>query len=196
MEFGVSMGSTRYNILSLLEERTNAFSDRIALGIRTQLGWKEFSYKGIGLLSRKLASHLIMDVQVKKGERVAILSESKPEYGACVFASIMAGMTVVPLDVKLTEYELTSILSDCEPSVMLVSQSFVQTALDLQKEIKSIKNIFVIDEPSYNLGLTSIYEFPNVYECKWRHRSSKSTALIIYTSGTTGALNSANESFV
>lgn len=189
------MGSTRYNILSLLEERTNAFSDRIALGIRTQLGWKEFSYKGIGLLSRKLASHLIMDIQVKKGERVAILSESKPEYGACVFASIMAGMTVVPLDVKLTEYELTSILSDCEPSVMLVSQSFVQTALDLQKEIKSIKNIFVIDEPSYNLGLTSIYEFPNVYECKWRHRSSKSTALIIYTSGTTGAPKGVEISF-
>jgi len=63
---------TRHNILSVLEEKTNAFSDRIALGIRTQLGWKEFSYKGIGLLSRKLASHLIMDIQVKKGERVAI----------------------------------------------------------------------------------------------------------------------------
>ncbi len=189
------MGSTRYNILSLLEDRTNAFSDRIALGIRTQLGWKEFSYKGVGLLSRKLASHLITNVQVKKGERVAILSESKPEYGACVFASIMAGMTVVPLDIKLTKYELTAILSDCVPTVMLVSQSFVQMALDLQKEISSIKNIFVIDEPSYNLGLTSIYEFPNVYECKWRHRSSKSTALIIYTSGTTGAPKGVEISF-
>ncbi len=181
------MGLRRYNMLSVLEDRTNEFSDRIALGIKTPMGWKEFSYKGIGLLSRKLASHLIMDVQVKKGERIAILSESKPEYGACVFASIMAGMTVVPLDIKLTKYELKSILSDCEPTVMLVSHSFVYMALELQKEIPSIKNIFVIDEPSYNLGLTSIYEFPNIYECKWRHRSSKSTALIIYTSGTTGA---------
>ena len=181
------MGSRRYNMLSVLEDRTNEFSDRIALGIKTPMGWKEFSYKGIGLLSRKLASHLIMDVQVKKGERIAILSESKPEYGACVFASIMAGMTIVPLDIKLTKYELKSILSDCEPTVMLVSHSFVQMALELQKEISSIKNIFVIDEPSYNLGLTSIYEFPNIYECKWRHRSSKSTALIIYTSGTTGS---------
>ena len=181
------MGSRRYNMLSVLEDRTNEFSDRIGLGIKTPMGCKEFSYKGIGLLSRKLASHLIMDVQVKKGERIAILSESKPEYGACVFASIMAGMTIVPLDIKLTKYELKSILSDCEPTVMLVSHSFVQMALELQKEITSIKNIFVIDEPSYNLGLTSIYEFPNIYECKWRHRSSKSTALIIYTSGTTGA---------
>ncbi len=185
--YGVSMGLRKHNMLSVLEDKTNEFSDRIALGIRTPLGWKEFSYKGIGLLSRKLASHLIMKVQVKKGERVAILSESKPEYGACVFASIMAGMTVVPLDIKLTKYELVSILSDCEPTVMLVSQTFVQMALELQKEIPSLKNIFVIDEPSYNLGLTSIYEFENIYECKWRHRSSKSTALIIYTSGTTGS---------
>ena len=74
--YGVGMGSRRYNMLSVLEDKTNEYSDRIALGIRTPLGWKEFSYKGIGLLSRKLASHLIMKVQVKKGERVAILSES------------------------------------------------------------------------------------------------------------------------
>ena len=186
---------TRYNMLSMLEQRTNEYADRIALGIRTQLGWKEFSYKGLGLLSRKLASHLITHVEVKKGECCAILSESKPEYGACVFASIMAGMTVVPLDIKLTKYELVSILSDCEPTVMLVSQSYVKMALEIQKEVPSIKNIFVIDEPSYNLGLKSIYEFDNVYDCKWRHRSSKSTALIIYTSGTTGAPKGVEISF-
>ena len=61
------MGPTKYNMLSILEERTNEYSDRIALGIRTQMGWKEFSYKGLGLLSRKLGNHLINEVQVKKG---------------------------------------------------------------------------------------------------------------------------------
>ena len=190
------MGPMKYNMLSILEEKTNQYGDRIALGIRTQMGWKEFSYKGIGLLSRKLGNHLINEVQVKKGERCAILSESKPEYGACVFASIMSGMTVVPLDIKLTKFELTSILSDCEPTVMLVSHAYVQMALELQKAVPSIKNIFVIDEPSYNLGLTSIYELPNIYETKWRHRSSKSTALIIYTSGTTGAPKGVEISFM
>lgn len=175
------------NVLSLLEDKTNAFNDRVALGMKTAMGWKEFTYKGLGLLSRKLAWHLINELQVKKGDRLAILSESKPEYGACVFASILAGMTTVPLDVKLTKYELKSILSDCEPVVMLVSQSHIQTALDLQKELPSLKYILVMDEPSYNLGLTSIYELPNNYDSKWRHRSTKSTVFIIYTSGTTGA---------
>ena len=175
------------NVLSLLEDKTNAFNDRVALGMKTAMGWKEFTYKGLGLLSRKLAWHLINELQVKKGDRLAILSESKPEYGACVFASILAGMTTVPLDVKLTKYELKSILSDCEPVVMLVSQSHIQTALDLQKELPSLKYILVMDEPSYNLGLTSIYELPNNYDSKWRHRSAKSTVFIIYTSGTTGS---------
>ncbi|HPT42176.1 MAG TPA: AMP-binding protein, partial [Candidatus Gastranaerophilaceae bacterium] len=175
------------NILLLLEEKTDVYNDRVALGIKTALGWKEFTFKGIGLLSRKLASYLINDIQVKKGEKLAILSESKPEYGACVFASVMSGMVTVPLDVKLTKYELKSILLDCQPTILLTSQENIDKALDLQKEIKSIKHVILIDEPSYNLQMPCLYTLPNNYDCKWRHRSSKSTAFIIYTSGTTGA---------
>lgn len=180
------MTCTKNNVLMLLDEKTVVYQDRIALGIKTALGWKEFTYKGIGLLSRKLASYLINDLELKKGEKLAILSESKPEYGACVFASVMAGLTTVPLDVKLTKYELKSILSNCQPTVMLVSQDNIEKALELQKEVDSIKHIIVMDEPAYNLALPCLYTLPNNYECKWRHRSSKATAFIIYTSGTTG----------
>ena len=74
------------NVLLLLEDKTDDYQDRVALGIKTALGWKEFTYKGLGLLSRKLGSYLINDLQIQKNDRVAILSESKPEYGACVFA--------------------------------------------------------------------------------------------------------------
>lgn len=189
------MGLRQRNILSLLEDRTNNYNDRVALGIKNALGWREFTYKGVGLMSRKLAWHLINVVGVKKDEKVAILSESKPEYGACVFASILAGTTTVPLDVKLTKYELTSILSDCEPTVMLVSQHHLETAIALQKEIPSIKTILVMDEPSCNREYKSIYELPNNFDEKWRKRSSKSTVFIIYTSGTTGAPKGVEISF-
>lgn len=183
------------NILLLLEDKTHFFEDRIALGIKTALGWKEFTYKGVGLLSRKLATYLINDLELKKGERLAILSESKPEYGACVFASVMAGLVTVPLDIKLTKYELKSILSDCRPSIILVSQDYIEKALELRKEVDSIKHIIVMDEPTYNLNLPCLYTLPNNYEGKWRHRSSKSTAFIIYTSGTTGAPKGVEISF-
>jgi len=176
----------KMNMLSFLEEKTNDYSDKVALGMRTPLGWKEFTYQGIGMLSRKLAHYLINELNVKKGQKLVILSESKPEFGACMFASVLAGMITVPLDVKLTKYELISIMSDCKPTVMLVSQSCAALALELQKEIPSIKHILTMDEPAYNSELTSIHELPNNYDEKWRHRSSKATALIIYTSGTTG----------
>lgn len=189
------MQKTARNVLLFLENKTDDFKNHVALGIRTSHGWKEFTYKGIGLLSRKLACYLINELEVKKGDVMAILSESKPEFGAGVFSSVMSGMTAVPLDIKLTKYELKSILSDCEPTVMLVSQSFVETAKELQKEVPSIKFIVCLDELSSDSKIPSLYSIPNNYEAKWRHRSSKATALIIYTSGTTGAPKGVEISF-
>lgn len=174
------------NVLSLLEDKTNIYARKIALGMKTQFGWKELTYDGLGLMSRRLAAYLMNDLGLQRDERLAILSESKPEYGACVFASVISGLITVPLDIKLTKYELQSILSDCMPSVMLVSQTYIDKALELQKVIPSLKHIIVMDEHPVNENLQSIYTIPNNYSCKWRHRSRKSTVFIIYTSGTTG----------
>ena len=187
---------TARNILLFLENKTDNYQNRVALGIRTRHGWNEYTYKGIGRLSRKLACYLINDLEVHKGERLAILSESRPEFGAGVFASVMSGMITVPLDIKLTKYELQSILSDCRPSVMIVSANFLQMAKELQKEIDSIKFIICFDDTGMESDtIPYIHHLPNNYEAKWKHRSSKSTALIIYTSGTTGAPKGVEISF-
>ena len=181
------MELSKKNVLMLLHERTEKFADKVALGMKTPYGWREFTYRGIGLLSRKLAHYLISDVNVKKGDRLAILSESKPEYGACVFASVISGMITVPLDVKLTKYELKSILSDCEPTVIMASAAHIEMAEFLKSEISSIKEIILIDEATCGISEKSIYQLPDDYDDKWKLRSSKATAFIIYTSGTTGA---------
>ena len=175
------------NVLSLLEQNTKLYGERIALGKRNKYGWKELTYKGLGLLTKQLASYLITDLQMQKGEKLAILSESMPEMGACLFAAVISGMVTVPLDNKLTIYELESILTSCQPSVFAVSQANLEKALELQKRITSIKHIILMDEPKYNSTLPSLYTLPSGRECKWRHRSLRDTALIIYTSGTTGA---------
>lgn len=180
------MGLGRKNILSFLEERTEKYADKVALGMKYQYGWKEMTYAGLSILSRKLAAYLINDLNIEKGEKVAILSESKPEFGACVFASIIAGTISVPLDVKLTKYELKSILSDCLPSVILVSRKYVEMAKFLKEEIPSLHTLLVMDEPYYGMEEKSIYQLPDVYQAKWRIRRTNDTALIIYTSGTTG----------
>lgn len=181
------MGLREKNVLMLLHERTEKFSEKVALGMKTKYGWKEFTYSGIGLLSRKIAHYLINSLNVQKGDRLAIISESKPEYGACVFASVISGMITVPLDVKLTKYELKSILSDCTPSVIMVSSAHYEMAKFLKEEIPSIKEIILMDEPACGIDDKSIYQLPDNYDYKWKLRSSKAVAFIIYTSGTTGA---------
>lgn len=187
---------TARNILLFLEKKTDDFQNRVALGIRTAHGWNEYTYKGIGRLSRKIACYLINELDLHKGDRLAILSESRPEYGAAVFASVMSGTTTVPLDIKLTKYELKSILSDCLPTIMIVSSAHLQMAKELQKEIDSIKYIICLDQNGdCDHSVPSIHDLPNNYEAKWKHRSSKSTALIIYTSGTTGAPKGVEISF-
>ena len=181
------MEKQKRHILSILENKTGDYEDRVALGMRSKYGWREFTYKGVSLLSRKLATYMIEELKVEKGDKVAILSESKPEYGVCVFASILAGTVSVPLDIKLTKYELKSILLDCQPTIMLVSHNYLEKALMLKEELPSLKTILVLDENSQNEGYKNIYELPDKYDAKWRVRGAKATAFVIYTSGTTGA---------
>ncbi len=175
------------NVLSLLEEITIKNGEKVSLGMKTKWGWNEFSYKGLGLLSRRLGSYLINELGLQRGEKLAILSESKPEYGACVFGSVLAGLTTVPLDNKLTIYELTSILSSCQPSVILCSSAYIEKAKELKQKIKSLKHIILMDSSVYeSLKTPSIYSIPENYNAKWRRRPLNATAFLIYTSGTTG----------
>lgn len=175
------------NVFSLLEKITILNNEKISLGIKSKWGWNEFTYKGLGLLSRRLACYLINDLQIPRGEKLAILSESKPEYGACVFGAVLAGLTTVPLDNKLTIYELESILSNCEPAVLLTSSNNIKKAKELQKKIHSIKHIILMESSSCeNTNIPSLYSIPENYEAKWRRRPLNATAFLIYTSGTTG----------
>lgn len=60
-----------------------------------------------------------------------------PEMGACLFAAVISGMVTVPLDNKLTIYELESILSSCQPSVLAVSQINLEKVWNCKKEFQA-----------------------------------------------------------
>ncbi len=173
------------NILTFIEKRTKELEDHVALGIRSNLGWSEITFKGLSILSRKLASYLI-DIGINKGDKIAILSESMPELGATLFASVLSGATSVPLDIKLTIHELTHILSDCEPKVMLVSSAHYTDALKLKELVPSIEHIIIIDGKRTNQEHINLHSLEDLPDKKWRHRNPDKTALIVYTSGTTG----------
>lgn len=182
------------NVLLFLENRTEALENKIALGMKSNLGWSELTFKGLGTLSRRLANYLIK-IGVDKGDKISILSESMPEWGAAFFATIVSGAISIPLDIKLTEYELTSILNDCKPKVLLVSNAFLEIGLKLKSTINSIEQIIILDDSGSNHNYPSLYNIPDEQSTKWRHRAPGKTALTIYTSGTTGTPKGVEISF-
>lgn len=173
------------NVLLFLENRTEALENKIALGIKSNLGWNELTFKGLGILSRRLANYLIKN-GVEKGDKVAIISESMPEWGAALFASVLSGAITVPLDIKLTVFEMTSILNNCKPKILLVSNAFLEAGLKLKETIDSIEQVIILDDSGSNTKYPSLYNIPDEQDKKWRHRAMNKTAFIIYTSGTTG----------
>lgn len=182
------------NVLLFLENRTEALENKIALGMKSNLGWNELTFRGLNILSTRLANYLIKN-GVDKGDRLAILSESMPEWGAALFASILSGAITIPLDIKLTEFELTSILNDCKPKVLIVSNAFLEKALKLKATIDSIEQIIILDDSGSNMSFPSLYNIPDASDRKWRHRAVSKTAFIIYTSGTTGTPKGVEISF-
>ena len=57
------MGLRSKDILSILEDKTRDYQEKIALGTKDTFGWKEFTYKGIGQLSRKVARYIIDETE-------------------------------------------------------------------------------------------------------------------------------------
>ena len=107
------------NLLCFLEEKTQDLQNNIALSLNTKVGWKELTFGGISILAKNLASYLMQN-GVIKGDKISIISESNPEWAAVLFGSVLAGATLVPIDIKLTIHEMKSILSDCRPKVLII----------------------------------------------------------------------------
>jgi long-chain acyl-CoA synthetase len=176
----------QHGVLQELHERVEKFGTRDALRIKEGSEWRALTYKELSEKVRKLSSYLL-EQGLKKGERIGILCESRPEWAVAFFGAVRAGATIVPLDIKLTETELTSILSDCNPSVLFSDTKHLELAKKLPAKVTSIKNIYVVDEGKGDKDNPSIDQLnPKTIE-PGINRELEEVALIVYTSGTTGS---------
>ncbi len=177
------------NFLDLMQEKGDIYGQVKALTLKTKDGYEELSYIEISRKAKKFANYLIETVDVQRGERIAIICESRPEFSIGMFGSIQTGAITVPLDVKLTVPEHTHILNDCNPRILLCSSHYLEHAIEVKNNVSSIEHIFVLDDENEqsnkNCPLISTLE-ANIDKNLGRPRTLDETALIVYTSGTTG----------
>ncbi|HEY7415321.1 MAG TPA: long-chain fatty acid--CoA ligase [Ktedonobacteraceae bacterium] len=143
-----------------------------------------FSYRVLNLRARALAAHLQQQYQVQQGERIAILAFNAPEYLDAFFACALLGAILIPLNWRLTTRELSFILSDCEPKLLLRDLPHAEHA----EEIAS-----VFCNTSGSLPVLSFDDFPGEDSSlaarvrPFETNDGEEPAVILYTSGTTGA---------
>jgi long-chain acyl-CoA synthetase len=142
--------------------------------------------------------HALQEWGVRKGDRVAILSENRPEWSIADFAILLLGAVTVPVYSTLTPEQTAYTLRDSGASVVFVSTERqlrkIQTIL-AQTQVQKIVVMDRIQIPS-DLGMASVLmgEFmtrgpialdPQI-ESLARSIQPDDLATIIYTSGTTG----------
>ena len=176
------------NFIDLMREKSDIYGQVKALTLKTKDGYDELSYIEIYRKSKRFANYLIEDIKIERGERIAIICESRPEFSIGMFASSQTGAITVPLDVKLTVPEHTHILTDCNPRILLCSSHYIEHAIEVKKNVPSIEKIYVLDdEDKSNTEVEYVSDKNGDLEKHIsRARTLDETALIVYTSGTTG----------
>lgn len=113
--------------------------------------------------------------------RVAILAHNSDHYFALYFAIPALGAITVPLNIRLAEPELISLLEDSGTSTLLIDEHFVSIVNTLQARCKQLQRILYIgsDEcPKDIRPLMSCEDAPPLQEIE--------IASLFYTGGTTG----------
>ncbi len=135
---------------------------------------------------------------IRKGDRVAILSENRPEWSTADFAILLLGAVTVPVYATLTPEQTAYTLSDSGSSVIFVSTEHQLRKVHAILSQTQVKKIVVMDHlqiPS-DLATTCLLmdqfltrgplELDPQTESGARSIQPDDLATIIYTSGTTG----------
>src|SRR5450755_3100909 len=159
---------------------------------RGALGWVPISsteiYRGVVGMARTLESW-----GVRKGDRVAILSENRPEWTITDFAVLALGAVTVPIYPTQTAEQTSFILNDSGARVIAVS---TQTQLEKVLPIGGhtpVERILVMDavETAHAVHMQGLMlhgptEADPEFDARSQSTVADDLATIIYTSGTTG----------
>ena len=170
--------------------------DRVMLQKRA-LGWVPISsteiYRGVVGVARALESW-----GVRKGDRVAILSENRPEWTIADFAALALGAVTVPIYSTQTADQTAFLLNDSGARVIAVSTKHqLEKVLTIQRHTP-VERIMVMDavETAHAVHMQGLMlqgptDFDPEFDARSRAIGPDDLATIIYTSGTTGTAKGA-----
>jgi long-chain acyl-CoA synthetase len=138
-------------------------------------------------------------IGIQRGDRVAILSENRPEWAIADYACLTSGVTDVPLYPSLPSEQLPYLLRDSGAVAIFVStEAQAAKIAAIRGEVPSLKTVIAFDESAgkhADLTIAQLEQRGAAGESPARTAEFRTEAMrvepndlatIIYTSGTTG----------
>src|SRR5580692_2434923 len=166
--------------------------DRVVVMHRRAIQWISISsselYQSVAGVARTLR-----EWGISNGDRVAILSENRPEWTIADFASLLIGAVVVPVYTTLTDEQTAYILQDSGARVVFVSTDKQLLRVRAIQDQTAVERVVVMDgvETAHASHMQRLMqdgpkERDAQLDSAARAIRPDDLATIIYTSGTTG----------
>jgi long-chain acyl-CoA synthetase len=124
------------NLKLLLEEATRRYGSKTAISI----GEPRLSYLQLEQDSNRVA-HALIKLGIVKGDRVATIQSSSPEFATMFFGIIKAGAIPVPLEARYVADEMVNIFDDCQPVALVTENPPLSKLIPDLSRFKSVKHI-------------------------------------------------------
>ncbi|RCW38279.1 long-chain fatty acid--CoA ligase [Marinilabilia salmonicolor] len=134
------------SIIDYFEERVNKFGDNPLLWEKSEGRFQPTTYKETRSQVMDLAAGLI-DLGIKKGDRLALLSEGRNKWLISELAILYCGAINVPLSAKLeADQDLIFRLEHSESRMIFVSRNQLPKIREILHELTFLEKIIVLDD--------------------------------------------------
>lgn len=175
--------------------------DENAMHFKEDNEWKFISYNEFAAIVTDISFALIK-LGLKKGDRVALMARTSPEWAWCDVAIQAAGGITVCIYPTLTTKETIHIGKNAEAKLLFAGDADtaqrifevindmpgLEKIICMEKGFKGNDSNFLGIEDLMKMGRQFSLEHPEIFENSWRSVQGDDGCTIIYTSGTTGEL--------
>ncbi len=179
----------------ILENYKSAYSGKQDAFVGKEKGfWKKYSSDDYVNNAYDISFGLFA-LGLKKGDKVATISNNRPEWNFMDMGMSQAGIIHVPIYPTISNEDYNYILNHCDPKLVIVSDNILyQRIQPIASKISGIKDIYTFNE------IEGVKNWKDIVETGKKNRNKYNndlknikenikpdeTVTLIYTSGTTG----------
>jgi long-chain acyl-CoA synthetase len=185
----------------LFWDRVNRWSNDVALRKKDYGIWKEITWREYGRNTRHVALGLLA-LGLQKGDRVAIISENKPEWLYADIGILSAGGVTVGIYTTDTSNQIEYLMNNCGAKFYIAEdEEQLDKILEIRDNLSSLERIIIIDmeglrdfsdpmamsfDELLELGKQNEEKQSGLLKKRLEETKTDDLAILIYTSGTTG----------